>query len=222
MNYLYLCFICLIIMCLFINAEVKQKYLLAVILKGLASLCFVIFGILSSIQVLDMQFAKMVKIGLLLGMIADVLLNLRFLFKKGKIFFLIGILVFLAGHILYLCALIPSCNNVVLAVVVAVIATAITLFLIFKVIDASIVFKVFGVFYIGTIVFMNVVAIMNLIANPITSNIIYTIGAISFLISDIVLIINTFGKTSKTSLRITNLSLYYIGQLLIALSLQFM
>ena len=41
-----------------------------------------------------------------------------------------------------------------------------------------------------------------------------------FLISDIVLILNTFGPETKTSLRITNIVLYYIGQLLIALSLK--
>ncbi|MBQ4011772.1 MAG: hypothetical protein II602_04430, partial [Erysipelotrichales bacterium] len=48
----------------------------------------------------------------------------------------------------------------------------------------------------------------------------FALGAVLFLISDIVLILNTFGKESKFSLRIVNLSLYYIGQLLIALSLQ--
>ena len=39
--------------------------------------------------------------------------------------------------------------------------------------------------------------------------------------SSIVLILNTFGPESKFSLRVTNLSLYYVGQLLIALSLLF-
>lgn len=48
----------------------------------------------------------------------------------------------------------------------------------------------------------------------------FSAGAFLFLISDIVLILNTFGKESKFSLRITNLSLYYIGRLMIALSLQ--
>ena len=43
---------------------------------------------------------------------------------------------------------------------------------------------------------------------------VFFIGALSFLVSDIVLILNTFGKTSKQSLRILNLSLYYLGQLL--------
>ena len=95
MKYWYLCVLCLAIMALFIRAEHDEKYVLAVVLKGLASLTFLIFGILSSIQTVEMRFAHEVKIGLLLGLIADILLNLRFVFKKiGKIVFLLGILVF--------------------------------------------------------------------------------------------------------------------------------
>ena len=35
------------------------------------------------------------------------------------------------------------------------------------------------------------------------------------------LILNTFGSETKQSLRVTNVMLYYVGQLLIALSLLF-
>ena len=52
-----------------------------------------------------------------------------------------------------------------------------------------------------------------------TSPLIYAIGAVLFTASDIVLIFNTFSGVTKFSLRITNLSLYYLGQMLIALSL---
>ena len=54
-----------------------------------------------------------------------------------------------------------------------------------------------------------------------TNSILYALGAVLFTLSDIVLIFNTFGGATKYSMRITNLSLYYIGQLLIALSLFF-
>ena len=43
-----------------------------------------------------------------------------------------------------------------------------------------------------------------------------------FLVSDIVLILNTFGSEFKQNLRNTNISLYYAGQLLIAFSLSFL
>ena len=222
MKTLLIC-LCLLIMCAFIYFEKKEKYVLAVILKGLASLMFVLLGFWCSRVTGDNNFTKMVKIGLILGLIADVLLNLRFVFKtKGKIVFLVGILVFLSGHILYLCALIPTVNNVILPLIIGIVLTAIIIKWIFTKIEAQKAFKIFGIFYIGAIVIMNCFAIANLIQDP--SNIryiIFVIGAISFLISDIVLILNTFGKTTKFSLRITNLSLYYIGQILIAISMMY-
>ena len=56
---------------------------------------------------------------------------------------------------------------------------------------------------------------------PSTRATIYAIGAVLFTASDIVLIFNTFSGVTKFSLRITNLTLYYIGQILIACSLFF-
>lgn len=215
--------LCLAIMSVFIYYEKKEKYVLAVILKGLASLMFVLLGYWCASNTGNSEFAKYVKIGLILGLIADILLNLRFVFKiKGKIVFLVGILVFLSGHILYLCALIPSVNNVILPLIIGILLTAVIIKWIFTQIEAAKAFKIFGVFYIGAIVIMNCFAFANLLQDMSnTRYIIFTIGAIAFLISDIVLILNTFGKTTKFSLRITNLSLYYIGQLLIAFSLMF-
>lgn len=215
-----LCGLCLLLMGLFINVEHKEKYGLAVVLKGLASLCFVAFGYFGFAKCQDLAFAKRVLIGLCLGLIADVLLNLRFVFKKnGKIVFLVGILVFLAGHIMYLAALIPSSENLVICIAISVVLTAITMVMIFKVITAQTAFKIFGVFYIGAIMTMTAVAIGLLYTNVCPRTIIFVVGALSFLASDIILILNTFGKETKFSLRIANLSLYYIGQLLIALSL---
>lgn len=215
--------LCLLLMIVFIYFEKKEQYIFAVILKGLASLSFVLLGYWCARATANTEFAKFVKIGLILGLIADVLLNLRFVFKeKGKIVFLIGILVFLSGHVLYLCALVPTVNNIVIPLVVGIILTFIMIKWIFSLIEAQKAFKIFGIFYIGTIVIMNCFAIANLIQDPTNIRyIIFAIGALLFLISDVVLIINTFGKVTRFALRITNLSLYYLGQMLIAFSLLF-
>ena len=93
---------------------------------------------------------------------------------------------------------------------------------IFKRISAAMAFKIFGVVYIGAIVLLNCVAVGNLITDPSAFTGIFAAGAILFLVSDIVLILNTFGKDTKQSLRVTNISLYYAGQILIALSLAFL
>ena len=207
-------------MVVFIIYEYKEKYGNAVLFKGLASLCFVMLGIINSSRCSDPQFAKLVIVGLLLGFVADILLNLRFVFKnKGTLVFLVGILVFLAGHIMYLAALIPHCSCLWVCIAIGVVLTALIMVWLFKKITAKPAFKIFGVFYIGAIVIMNCVAIGILITSPSPRALVFAIGAVLFLISDIVLILNTFGSETKFFLRITNLTLYYLGQLFIAMSL---
>ena len=214
------CILCLVLAGLFIMEENKEKYVTAVVLKGLASLFFVIVGAMAGD---GSHLAKLVLAGLILGCIADILLNLRWVFKKkGKLIFLVGILVFLSGHIVYLAAILPMAQSWVICFVIGIILTAGLMKWIFTKITAEKAFKIFGVFYIGAIVLMNCVAISNLITVPSAFTALFAAGAALFLISDIVLILNTFGPESKFSLRITNLSLYYLGQLLIALSLLYL
>lgn len=212
--------VCLCLMVVFLMKESKKEYVPAVILKGLASACFVILGFLLSN---GSKTAQLITTGLLLGAIADVLLNLRLVFpEKGQPIFLIGILVFLSGHILYLVAVLQGAAHWWICVIAAVILTALLMTWIFRQIMAKKAFKIFGVVYIGAIVLLNCVAIGNLIVSPSAFNAVFAAGAILFLLSDIVLILNTFGKETKQSLRVTNISLYYAGQILIALSLMFL
>ena len=159
--------------------------------------------------------------GLIIGFIADILLNLRMVYKeKGQTIFLIGILVFLTGHIMYLAAVLPLCSSKLTCIIIGIVLTTLLMIWIFKRVTAKPAFKIFGVVYIGAIMLLIFVAIANVIAAPSPFNMMFAAGAVFFLVSDIVLILNTFGSEFKQSLRNTNISLYYIGQLLIALSLQ--
>ena len=56
--------ICLVVACLFLMQEKKENYVTAVCLKGLASLCFVLLGVLSSPGT---PIARLIVIGLILG-----------------------------------------------------------------------------------------------------------------------------------------------------------
>ncbi|MBQ7058904.1 MAG: lysoplasmalogenase [Firmicutes bacterium] len=212
--------ICLVVACLFLMQEKKENYVTAVCLKGLASLCFVLLGVLSSPGT---PIARLIVIGLILGLIADVLLNLRYVFmEKGQLVFLVGILVFLSGHILYLAAVLPISGKWLICLIAAVILTALLMWWILSKITAKMAFKIFGIVYIGAIVFLNCAAIYNLIVKSSAFTWLFAAGAVLFLISDVVLILNTFGGKSRFSLRVTNIGLYYIGQMLIALSLIFL
>ena len=186
----------MVLQAVFIAVEHREKYVPAVLLKGAAAIVFCIIGTVAMTTVsVNGNFAKLVVLGLCFGAVGDVLLNLRFVFPKtGQKIFLAGVAAFLTGHILYLCAIVPLSQNLIPCLVIGIILAAALLTWIFKTLTVKLAFKSFGVLYIG---------------------------AILFTLSDIVLIFNTFGKEQKFSMRITNLSLYYLGQLLIAASLFF-
>ena len=212
--------LCLCLAAVFLLQESKKRYVPAVVLKGLASVCFVILGFLLSG---GSPAAKLITAGLLLGCIADVLLNLRMVFpKKGQLIFLVGIIVFLSGHILYLIAILKGAAPWWICVIIGVILTALLMKWIFARITAKKAFKIFGIVYIGAIMLLNCLAIGNLIVSPSAFTAVFAAGAVLFLLSDIVLILNTFGKETRQGLRVMNISLYYLGQLLIALSLHFL
>lgn len=213
----------MILQCVFIIVEHKEKYVPAVALKGSAAVVFCVIGMVAMNQVsANQDFARLVVIGLCFGALGDVLLNLRFVFPKvGQKIFLAGVAAFLTGHILYLCAIVPLSQNLMPCLIVGVLLAAALLTWIFKTLTVKLAFKIFGVLYIGAIVLMTAVAIGNVIAAPGTAAWMHAVGAVLFTLSDIVLIFNTFGKTQKFSMRITNLSLYYLGQLMIAGSLYF-
>lgn len=223
MRYMLIAILSLVLAACFMYEEYKKNYVLAVVLKGFASFCFILFGILSGSLGGDSLFVNRIITGLVLGGVADILLNLRFVFeKKGKLIFLVGILFFLSGHILYLAALIPQSSSLLLYLVIGIVLTALILVWMFSLITVTKAFKIFGILYIGAIMLMNSVAFGILIASPSTQSALFAMGAVFFLVSDIVLILNTFGPKQQQKLRITNLSLYYMGQLLIGLSLQFL
>ena len=209
--------LCAVFAGLMLYTEKYKRFIIADVWKGLASLCFVLIGVRCNP---GGDLAKLLIYGLILGFIADILLNLRFIFKKrGNIAFLIGILVFLAGHIVYLIAILKISTNWKICIPVGIVLAALLILWMYRNITAKPAFKVFGIVYLGAIMLMNAVAVGNLIAKPSAFTAVFALGAILFLISDIVLIVNTFGKEFRESFRILNIVLYYAGQILIAVSL---
>ena len=222
MQYLYLVPICLALAAVFIFVEKLGRYLVADVIKGVASAFFVLFGFLGSLRGGAPEVARLVLLGLVLGAVADVLLNLRYVYEgsKAQLAFLAGILVFLAGHVAYIAAIVAHCPALPFAVVVGVILTAVLMYWILGRIEAKMVFKIFGVFYVGAVVVLNCVAGCVLAAAPCLRWFVFLAGTLLFLVSDVILILNNFGPKQSFGMRVSNLMLYYVGQLLIALSLQ--
>ncbi len=118
-------------------------------------------------------------------------------------------------------AIIPSATRIVTDIVVGALVAGILLFYIFKTMEVKIAFKIFGVFYLGAIIIMTTIAIDVAFASPVLKNLLFACGAALFTASDIVLIFNTFSGNETFPRRITNLSLYYIAQVCIALTTMF-
>lgn len=96
----------------FITVEHKKQWTAAVLLKGLASLFFVALGIVCSLKTGFNDYDKLIIAGLILGLLGDVFLNLRHVFKSlGDKIFLIGVAAFLFGHIVYLVAVAPKAGH---------------------------------------------------------------------------------------------------------------
>lgn len=206
----------------FISTEYAGKMGKATALKGLASLVFVLMGAYCY-KALPSHYGKLILIGLFLGMVGDVFLNLRNLFTGGKSakVFAVGILAFLSGHFLYIAALIGRCGDILL---IAAIMTAVISFLaippLMKRINApSKGLKIFGYVYLVIVIAMfSCSAALWIKAGTSALTAVFAIGGLLFMVSDFIMIYYSFGKKIKP-LRAINLLSYYVGQLLIALTI---
>ncbi len=203
---------------LFIKSEYDENMKIAVWLKGIASAFFVILGVYCFAKN-PSSAGKLIVIGLALGMIGDVLLNLRYLVSRSasnKVFAL-GILAFLSGHILYIVALFGRGADPLTALVLTAVISVLGIPPLMKRITApSKGLKIFGYVYLVLVIAMFSAAASLLIRNGASPfNIVFALGALLFMVSDFIMIYYSFGKKIPP-LRAINLSTYYIGQLLIA------
>lgn len=209
----------------FIVLEQKKKMTAAVALKALASLSFVFLGVLCAVITQDRLYATVILIGLLFGAIGDICLNLRHLVgSRGKAVFMAGIAAFLIGHLFYLAALIGRAPNMLFwAVPACAVVSALMLRFILKRIEVQGAIRIFGIVYLVVVFLMMCCAAGLLPLSPADpAYLLFALGAVLFAASDVLLVLNQFGKRQYPAFRPMNLSLYYLGQLCIALTIAFM
>lgn len=208
----------------FISSEYAGKMFKATVLKGLASFMFVCLGTACYLKVPTAP-GRLILIGLILGMIGDILLNMRNLFEGGKSnkVFALGILAFLSGHFLYIAFLAQqSGRKFWIALLLTVIIAVLSIPPLMKRITApSKGLKAFGYVYLTVVIAMFSFSVSQLIAlGACSESVLFFIGALLFVVSDFIMIYYSFGKKIKP-LRAINLLSYYVGQLLIACCILF-
>lgn len=214
-----ICIAGLVVDICFIKAEYAGKMARATLLKGIASCFFVLLGLVCYLENTT-DFGRLILIGLALGLVGDVFLNLRNQFEGGKSrkIFAVGILAFLSGHYLYIAALIGRSSRILLPALAATAVLSVLAIppLMKRITAPSKGLKLFGYVYLVTVIAMFSFAAMLLIMEGQSAmHIVFTIGALLFIVSDFIMIYYSFGKKIKP-LRAINLLSYYAGQLLIA------
>ena len=209
----------------FIVQEHKQHLLAALLLKAAASLFFVLAGFVAFAQTSIPAYGRMIALGLMLSAIGDVCLNLRFLMTgRARTIFLLGIGTFLLGHIASLIALIGLDPKALLLAlpVAAIISYGMIRFVLARV-EVSGVIKTFGIVYLCVVFLLACVSLALFALDPQSpGRAVFAVGALLFAASDVLLVLNQFGKQTYRALRPLHLSLYYLGQVCLCLTIALM
>ena len=163
-----------------------------------------------------------VTIGLLLGMIGDILLDLKVVYKNDKIFLNSGMLSFGLGHLAYFTAFSLYANNLrtdLFMPIMVAIASAIVLTIVIVLTSKKMKLD-FGnylwqtIFYTFILSFMTIYTLILAIVGG--AGWLLFVGMILFFLSDIVLSLQYFGgKLENKLLIIVNHVLYYSAQIII-------
>ena len=207
----------------FLRAGWREDYRWALLLKGLAGLCFLGLGAANAFLCPDISFRIYVLAGLFFGLVGDELLALRFLKpERHDFFFSWGALVFAFGHLMYLNALFRHGSSLSLALPVFVLGVGASwLYQRLKKTNAG-KLRFPSMLYIALVVFMASVACAAAFRGFSVGLLLFAAGGICFAVSDNLLCAYCFGTArSRPVDRAIHIS-YYAAQLLIAWSLRFL
>ena len=203
----------------FVCATYAGKKRQSVVLKGLASLCFVMLGVVLYLAH-PTTFGALVVTGLALGALGDVILELRFVWqdRRAVVASAVGTVSFLLGHLAYITALLTrDGSSALLALALcAVLSIASVPALMKRVQVDSRALKTLGALYLVIAVGTFSVALGCLLPAGVTRlTALFACGSLIFASSDFMLAYYGFVKKVRP-LRAIYLLAYYAAQLLIA------
>ena len=210
---------------LFILIRVTKGGTWGIVLKTLASFCFVLYGMLSYTQIT--WFSKgsiFIIVGLLCGLIGDIILDLKYVYRESNDIYLnTGMLAFGVGHIFYFVGTVLISESVVklwLPIVVALSIAAVLTPVIYFV-SKRLMGLDYGKFAWQSMIYCFVLTFMSAFTIYLAclqlEFLILAAGVTMILLSDLVLSTQYFGgKVDDKFCTIVNHAVYYAGQILIA------
>lgn len=220
--YLILALLFLIYYVIFENRfSKKQRFLF----KMINSFNFCMVAILSYLfnKDVDASIAIFLMVALGLGFFGDVFLGLQYVYPQVRHkLFILGFLVFLCGHIVYLIYFI---NKQLFFLFVPLIVIGIIGIIQLVTQKLKITFGKYQILvyvYLVVITFVWAPSLVGVIQNATTHRIIFFLGITFFFVSDLLLAVLYFKKIANPRfLKLINSTLYFLGQLLIAFSIYF-
>lgn len=224
-----LCFTCVVIGMLFLVAFIlkckDKRSVGGVFLKNAASIFFILTAICGIFKnPSQWKYGALIVIGLGFGMLGDIYLDEKWVYPNDKKMYLYaGFISFGIGHLFYISALVINTAisaKLMLIPVAAGIVMAIGNLLLEKPMKQNFgKYKAIVTVYCFILTAMVVTAIVAAVKTQHTAFIVYAIGGVLFLVSDLVLSPMYFGEGKNTPTNfIINHVTYYFGQYMIALS----
>ena len=188
------------------------------VLKITTSILFILIGLASYKKGKgDKTFFVFILLGLIFSMFGDTFLVFN---TNDGIIFKLGVASFAIGHIMYSIGF-SKCNKGKIKdyIIFALIAAGLIILMVFDDFDFKGMFGIVVV-YALIISFMvsKAISLIRIYSENKKSVIMLIIGAVAFLISDIILLYFIFYTTTYPILRVINWIIYYIGQGIMALS----
>lgn len=213
---------------LFLIARDRNGSVKALLLKSTTSFLFISVAF-ASFMVNSGQgvatFFALIMMGLICGLIGDIVLDLKIMYKESSSLYQHGGMVaFLVGHLFYLAALIIyfgfNWMPLVIAVVLAILITLVSKFILkFNFAEHTIDTYAYTFF----LSYMMTQACYAAITRDFTAcTILLAAGAILFLLSDLVLVMTYYDNKDSKPFIVVNHVLYYAAQFTIALSVLYL
>ena len=214
---------------LFCWFRAKEANVYSLVLKIMSSLCFILSGIFAVITTKDLSISLYIVVGLVFGLIGDILLDLKIMYPQDdQQYFNAGTVVFMFGHIFYFLAtfnynylnvqnIFPW--NLLIAIGCAAVIT-LAVMLLSKPLKIN-----FGKNLIISTIYCFVLSLMLCYSISVAIYLpifwIVAAGMFMFFVSDLVLSMQYFGgKISKVWIYVNPIT-YYIAQIMLAISILF-